>query len=1052
MKNRDRKENKEKTPTPITKESICATCAVFAFMAFLILCTKSLVFGEVGFAVFAFLTGLFGLFAYPVVLGGLYLSVMGLIGVRLVKNRRAGACIAVSVLLIGLIVHTAVTYTWQLDGYAAKCFYAGEGVPTVTGWLGGLVVLALSCLMTKIGTLVLLSVFTAFCVYLTVLCFKNPTATVVQKSEKRQADMPVYQIPVAMPVANDIAVSTPPVAEQQPVQDTYYPREAVTQRPGVSLRETEEYTQRPQQPTAQAPQPTSYSPFGGMQPSSDAPRASFVPQGQTAKEFLFNTPPDELYRMNRIFDRDARVNNLPTNEQTANAPFSGYTPSYSEAYQNAVNEQQEETPTKIVKEERDYGAPAFERAYDEPITPVQPMEIQEPVMQQPVAYPTLQEEQNGLYGLREEPQAEEEAPVEEQGTRTEGYQRHDYMSLFSLDNPNVFGRNDEEEKPADRFSERESLDRTEYLDNRYEERRDYETPDEERRDGLHLLDDEPEDDPYTLRDDFSSDRRDIGDRVEESSRFEDSRYTQEARDDTPELTAFERGGRETEPVQEPPQPVQEPPKPAKPRVFRPYMRIRLDDLDCRDVEPTADQMLVEETKQNIIATLEDFKVTGASIASVTFGPAVTRYNVTLPRGISPNKVVALDKSISISLHSEGVNVYPNYEDGVVSVEVPNKERQTVHLGSMLSGDSFVNAKPSSLMFAMGKDVANRKIYGDISKMIHLLVAGSSGSGKSVFLNALIISLIYKYSPEELRLILVDPKKTEFALYNDLPHLMINEIITDAKKVVQALGWAIGEMNRRYDLFEKLSRQGLPVVNLDQYNAKVEREERLPKIVIIIDELADLMLAAKKDVEDRIQNLTQKARASGIHLIVATQRPSKEVITGVIKSNLATRIAFAVPSEVDSRVILDQMGAQNLLGKGDFLYTMQGIVTPVRVQSAFISPEESQKVVNFIKEHTEAYYDEEATAYINNSKESGGDPTRVSGNNVEQVYIDALRHVVLNGNASISMVQRKCFTGYNKAGKIIEWMEEMGYISAFDGAKARKCLFTKEQFEQLYGPL
>ena len=405
----------------------------------------------------------------------------------------------------------------------------------------------------------------------------------------------------------------------------------------------------------------------------------------------------------------------------------------------------------------------------------------------------------------------------------------------------------------------------------------------------------------------------------------------------------------------------------------------------------------------------------------------------------------------MKLHTEGVSIYPNFKNGAVSVEVPNSQRQFVQLGSMLSGDTYVNAKPSSLMFAMGKDVSNQKVYGDISKMIHLLVAGASGSGKSVFLGALIISLIHKYSPEELRLILIDPKKTEFVLYNELPHLMINEIITDANKAVQSLNWAIEEMNRRYGLFQEMSNAGTYVVNLDQYNEKLEKAKRLPKIVIIIDELADLMLAAKKDMEEKIQNLTQKARAAGIHLIVATQRPSTDVITGVIKSNLPTRIAFGVASEVDSRVILDQTGAHKLLGKGDFLYTMQGLNTPVRVQSAFISPEESQKVVNFIKANNEAYYDEAATAYINNTK---GSSNEVAGGDreVEPVYIEALRYVILSGSASISMIQRKCSAGYNKSGKIIEWMEEMGYISPFEGAKARKVLISKEEFESKYGPL
>ena len=250
----------------------------------------------------------------------------------------------------------------------------------------------------------------------------------------------------------------------------------------------------------------------------------------------------------------------------------------------------------------------------------------------------------------------------------------------------------------------------------------------------------------------------------------------------------------------------------------------------------------------------------------------------------------------------------------------------------------------------------------------------------------------------------------------------------------------------------MSRSGKYVVNLDQYNEQLEKNERLPKIVIIIDELADLMLAAKKDIEDKIQNLTQKARAAGIHLIVATQRPSADVITGVIKSNLSTRIAFAVASEVDSRVILDQSGAQKLLGKGDFLYSMPGINIPVRVQSAFISPADSQKVVNFIKENNEAYYDEEATAYINNTRTGGDDSPSADKDNFDPMCIEALRHVILSGSASISMIQRKCSVGYNRAGNIIEWMEDNHYISPFDGAKARKVLISKEQFESEFGPL
>ena len=307
----------------------------------------------------------------------------------------------------------------------------------------------------------------------------------------------------------------------------------------------------------------------------------------------------------------------------------------------------------------------------------------------------------------------------------------------------------------------------------------------------------------------------------------------------------------------------------------------------------------------------------------------------------------------------------------------------------------------------------------------------------------------------MRLILIDPKKTEFVVYEGLPHLVINEVLSDTNKVIQSLNWAIAEMERRYDLFSKKSRSGTYVIDIDEYNANLtEGEEKLPKIVIIADEVAAMMQDAKKDMEDRIQNLTQKSRATGIHVILATQRPSTDVITGVIKSNLKSRIALSVAQEIDSRVILDESGAQNLLGQGDLLYSTEGTKTPIRMQAPFISSEKAQEVIRYIKENNDCYFNEEAAAFIDKPKGQsggfGGDSSE--DDEVDYVYIDALRNVILSGSASISLVQRKCSVGFNKAGKIIEWMEDQGYISAFDGAKARKVLITPEQFEEKYGPL
>lgn len=746
-------------------------------------------------------------------------------------------------------------------------------------------------------------------------------------------------------------------------------------------------------------------------------------------------------------------------------------------------------------------SPAEPVAPTEPIAPVAPA-VSESAPASPFVSTGMPEpdrgESRGEY--RREEGAEPLRDFSRAAEAEENRSSLDFRNLFSPSNPNIFGRSSEEPvRGRDSFFNDEtsardsapSLDGRRIFDeedekpapaepiasaDRYALRTEF--PESRREDG--------EQEKETLRDEFRGDfTRDGGldggnaslgrsetsrgrefdrDGTRDSSRDVRDISRDSLRDplrDADRLNQRERGvvngerGRElpSEPVlrSEPPKPVE----PPKPRVIRPYRAAPLDFFNCQDVIPDSNAQEVEENKRTILDTLEAFKVTDATIASVTYGPTVTRYNVAIPRNISPKKVVSLDQEIAMNLYAaNGVNIYPNFEDGAVSIEVPNKKRQFVTLGCMIADERFLNSKPTALTFTMGKDVGNEKVYGDIRKMTHLLVAGASGSGKSVFLRALIISLLMRYSPADLRLILIDPKKTEFVIYDNLPHLVINEIITETNKVIQSLNWAIGEMNRRYGLFEQKSRAGTYVVNIDEYNANLASgEEKLPKIVIIVDELADLMLAAKKDIEDRIQNLTQKSRAAGIHMIIATQRPSADVITGVIKSNLKTRIAFSVASDVDSRVILDASGAQKLLGYGDMLYTKEGTNTPIRVQSPNIESEDAQKVVNYIKANNDCVYDESISAYINNTKSPADSSDSDSDDGgVEEVYVEALRYIVLSGSASISMIQRKCSVGYNKAGKIIEWMEDMGYISAFDGAKARKVLLTKEEFEEKYGPL
>lgn len=1079
------KKQKKNDSGMVTKESVCAVCTLFSALALLILFTRADLFGEVGLQVHILLTGLFGYMAYPLFVWFAYLSTVGFLGISLVKNKKAATSFTVAVFAIVLIVHTAAGLS---DGslakatYLADCFNAGENFPslTIAGWVGALPVYGLSGLATPVGTLVILSVLALVAVYITAAFVgKNPLKLERKPREKKRAkqaeETPVVEREVELPTSAErqvAAAEVPPMDGYQSGYNPsgmngYYPYTAqVNQRPGVMLSPEGRVLS-----SDAAQGGAGYSPFGaiGMVEPREEQRSYTY---EESKEILFGSSPAEIYRKNLIFDSNANVNkrtaadpNQPTVSPAPTTYSSNYTNavnrnaetpvrnSYSSSFERRAEptpEYREPTPERFSSRSVIEPTPSFNEptpSFNEP-TPrfeerggrefspyelrtddsftssrVEPRSVETPRERTFDETPFRAED---AYTLRTpempsvaEPTRSEDRMTELPKDEDTGYRRHDYMNLFSLSNPNVFGREDGEtnDKDEDEFISR---DRS-------------------------TLFDEPAVEPITERfsrvDELSSDNLPSFDRAVE-------KVTEEP---VPPIAPIE-----------PPKPVEQQkptpkaeekpaPTPPKPRVYKPYVRIPLDYFDCTDVEPEANEVEVEHIKRMILGTLADYKVADATIASVTFGPTVTRYNVVIPRNVSPRKVVALEQEIAIALCSNGVNIYPSFEDGAVSVEVPNKTRQDVLLGCMLSDDGFTKAKPTSLTFAMGKDVANRKVYGDICKMTHLLVAGASGSGKSAFLASLIISLIVKYSPEELRLILIDPKKTEFVLYNSLPHLMINEIITDPSKAVQSLNWAIGEMNRRYGLFEKMSLSGTYVVNLDEYNQHVKKEEKLPKIVIIVDELADLMLAAKKEMEDRIQNLTQKARAAGIHLVLATQRPSADVITGVIKGNLSTRIAFTVATDVDSRVILDQTGAQKLLGRGDMLYTMSGINNPVRVQGAFIAPSEAQKVVGFIKANNEAFFDEAATTYINNTRSGGEGGGEDFGDSVDESYIAALKVVIQTGGASISMLQRKCSIGFNKAGKIIEWMEMMEYISPFEGsAKARKVLITKEEFERLYG--
>ena len=455
---------------------------------------------------------------------------------------------------------------------------------------------------------------------------------------------------------------------------------------------------------------------------------------------------------------------------------------------------------------------------------------------------------------------------------------------------------------------------------------------------------------------------------------------------------------------------------------------------------------VTDTASKLQKTLYSFGVS-AKVENVSVGPAITRYELKPAEGVRVSKIANLADDIALNLAAKTIRIEaPIPGKQAVGIEIPNEESETVHIRDILDTDTFRNHS-SKLAFALGKDVSGDAVVSDIAKMPHVMIAGATGSGKSVCINTLIASVMYKAKPSEVKLLMVDPKIVELSVYNGIPHLLI-PVVTDPKKAAGALAWAVQEMENRYMMFASKG-----VRDIKGYNEAIEGDEnfgKLPHIIIIIDELADLMMVAKSDVEDAICRLAQKARAAGMHLVIATQRPSVDVITGLIKANIPSRIAFAVSSQVDSRTILDQAGAEKLLGKGDMLFFPTGAPKPTRIQGAFISDKEVEKLVNFVKANGEATYNDSIIESIEKANKTDKELEQEITNDDETdpLLEEAIDTVIESGQASTSYIQRKFKVGYARAGRIIDQMEERGIISGYQGSKPREVLMSKERWEEL----
>lgn len=456
-----------------------------------------------------------------------------------------------------------------------------------------------------------------------------------------------------------------------------------------------------------------------------------------------------------------------------------------------------------------------------------------------------------------------------------------------------------------------------------------------------------------------------------------------------------------------------------------------------------DRKAIHATAIRLQKTLASFGVE-AKVTNITKGPTVTRYELTPNIGVKVSKIVNLTDDIALNLAAKSIRMEaPIPGKAAVGIEIPNEVTESVFLREVIDSDVF-EKNNSKLAYALGKNVAGEIVVGDISKMPHMLIAGSTGSGKSVCINSLIVSILYKSKPSEVKMILVDPKMVELSVYNGIPHLLI-PVVTDPKKAAGALNWAVQEMVNRYNLFASKG-----VKDIKGYNKIVEKEEgaKLPQIVIIIDELADLMMVAPGDVEDAICRLAQMARAAGMHLIIATQRPSVDVITGIIKANIPSRIAFKVSSQFDSRTILDMAGAEKLLGKGDMLYYPTGESKPLRIQGTFISEEEIASIVDYIKSNVDVCYNEDIIESIEKANQKDKDKDSEEAEDADVLLNEAIDLVMNAGQASASMLQRRFKIGYSRAGRIIDQMEARGLISGYEGSKPRQILISKEEWQEL----
>lgn len=1043
-----------------TQESIGVSVLFFCGLVTVILLTGDLVFSGLGKAICTFMYGTFGYGSYLAVAALAYLGVWLTFNKYLKIKVKTVLVISLTTFIVFLLFHAVSSRSLTLSSYGAyiKACYTNAAKGYIGYTCGGVIsaifVYPVAKLTTFIGAYVIFALLTLGCGYLLYLVFRKNPVTVVAGKPRHVFDESKKIRCQKEPFSCKVNGKKPETLEE------YYAETAEKESAAVA----EPATAKILPPSGYMDGDVYIEPFEPIDPEKFS-------QENLGHKILFQNGEfaAESYKRNMIFNENSYFNRPVNGESDYLSNFSSGKKNavdtkhtYSESFQQEVLDR----PAASMPSNYVYGDKPVEHIEDFEPAPAEVYSVQDTPAEQTEEYP-YEREADYTHTLQEDAVSAEHTEITPEQpanafsdlTAEARTEIRSEIRTEVVPEPEITAQS--AEPAAEEESRRSVLDYFRQPENDEPEEEEEQTENPVNMYNLFGSSSIPEDE-NRIEPDVS--RLGAGRALRSNANLFDYDDDTEEEEEQAESPRQQLGmARKTEPMQLKPAavaPKAEPPvqvvQEEKPKhVWKKYVHPTLDLLDDYPEHNNVNTGEIEDNKRTIVETLARFKI-ASEVSNVTIGPAITRYDVIIEDKTKIKQSLNYKEAVAMALMKENVTAYLNYSKGALSIEVPNNVRTVVGLKAMLTSQKFINSKSNSITFALGKNVEGEVMCPDITKMPHLLVAGTTGSGKSICLSALIVSLLYKYGPEELRFILVDPKQVEFISYDKLPHLMINEIIYEVDKAIKALNWAIKEMERRYGLFKEMTEHGRATKNLDEYNSHLpEGEEKLPKIVIILDEFGDLMLQAKKDIEGRIIKLVQKARACGIHLILATQRPSVDCITGLIKSNLPTRIGFKVNSFDDARTIFDIGGAEKLLGKGDLYFRSAESPDLARIQGCFVDTPEVQRVTDFVKAHNETYFDETVSDFINKVEEEpasgggedGGEPGETK---IDETYIKALYYCVTSNQASVSMIQRRFPVGYIKACKIIDWMENMDYVTKSEGSKPRKVLLSKEEFLNMYG--